>query len=258
MVTDAPPSEAGSPLSFVIPAHDEAAQIGATIDAVHGAVRGIASDYEIIVVDDASTDATASIARERGARVEAVACRHIAATRNAGARVARHPRLVFVDADTRITPALLSAAVAALDAGAVGGGAAVRLEGERRWSIRLITVAMMWVFRWTRIAPGCFVFCRADDFAAVGGFDERMFAAEDIALSRALARRGRFVILRESVYTSNRKVRTVAGLRAHLRLLASFLRVGPRMLQSREHLGLWYEKKARGDEPARRRDVDRD
>lgn len=243
-------------LSFIIPAHDEAAQIGATLDAVHAAAQALGCGYEIVVVDDASTDATAAIAITHGARMETVAFRHIAATRNAGARAARFERLVFVDADTRITPDVLAAAVAALEAGAVGGGAAVRLEGERRWAIRLITAAMMQVFRWTRIAPGCFVFCRRDAFEAVGGFDERLFAAEDIALSRALAGRGEFVILRQAVFTSNRKVSTLAGLRAHARLVAHFLRAGPRVLQSREHLDLWYEKKARGDEPARRQQSD--
>lgn len=259
MSSDSSPPDAcdvARKLSFIIPAHDEALQIGATLEAVHVAAQGLGGEYEIIVVDDASTDATATIAQALGARVETVAFRHIAATRNAGARLARFERLVFVDADTRITPALLSAAMAALDAGAVGGGATVRLEGERRWSIRLITALMMQVFRWTRIAPGCFVFCRRDTFELVGGFDESMFAAEDIALSRALAGRGEFLILRQAVFTSNRKVSSVSGLRAHLHLAVRFLRTGPSVLRSREHLGLWYEKDARGGEGPHRKQAD--
>src|SRR5687767_726220 len=107
-------------ISFVIPAHDEARLIGATLRAVHAAARELQLAYEIVVVDDASTDATAQIARDLDARVLPVSHRHIAATRNAGARHARGERLVFVDADTRIDAAVLRAALRALDAGAAG------------------------------------------------------------------------------------------------------------------------------------------
>lgn len=60
----------------------------------------VGAKYEIIVVDDASTDATGAIATEEGARVTRVAYRQISATRNAGAKVARGEILFFVDADT--------------------------------------------------------------------------------------------------------------------------------------------------------------
>lgn len=89
-------------LSFILPAHDEAALIGATLEALHEAVRGLGIEFETIVVDDASTDATAAIATAHGARVLQVSHRHIAATRNAGAAVARGAQLVFVDADTQV------------------------------------------------------------------------------------------------------------------------------------------------------------
>src|SRR5690606_25470222 len=79
-------------LSIIIPAHDEAPVIGATLDAVAGAIGAADDQVEVIVVDDASTDATAAIARARGARVVQVDVRHIAGARNAGAAVARGDR----------------------------------------------------------------------------------------------------------------------------------------------------------------------
>ena len=45
----------------------------------------------------------------------------------------------------------------------------------------------------------------------LGGFDETMFGAEEIAMSRALKRQGQFVILNEAVVTSGRKVRAHSG-----------------------------------------------
>ena len=226
-------------LTIIIPAHNEARLIGGTLDALHATTHVLGLDTETLVVDDASTDDTARIASDHGARVIRVEHRHIAATRNAGAREARGDRLLFLDADTHIGPDVLQAAMRALDAGAVGGGATVRLIGPQRWHERLAIAVSIVLFRATRIAPGCFVFCTRPAFDAVGGFDESWYAAEDVAISRALRRIGRFVILREAVHTSARKVRTFSLL-DHVRFLLRFTVQGRRALRSREALGLWY------------------
>ena len=105
-------------LSIIIPAHDEAALIGATLDALARSTTTLELPHEVIVVDDASSDRTGDIAAERGARVLRVEHRQIAATRNAGAAVARGDRLLFLDADTLVGTEVLAAAMAALDRGA--------------------------------------------------------------------------------------------------------------------------------------------
>lgn len=233
-------------LSVIIPAHDEARLIGATLDAARRATATLGIEIEFIVVDDASTDATARIANARGARVIRVEHRHIAATRNAGAREARGDRLLFLDADTEVDAAVIAATIRALDEGAVGGGATVRLAGPQRWHVRLAIALSIVLFRATRIAPGCYIFCTRLAFDAAGGFDERLFAAEDVAISRALRRVGRFVILRDAVTTSARKVRTF-GLLDHARLVLRFMLRGRAALRSRDALGLWYGP--RRDEP---------
>ncbi len=226
-------------VSFVVPAHDEARLIGATLDALHAAAQAIRLHYEIVVVDDASNDETARMALDRGAHVERVDVRHIAAARNTGARAAQGARLVFVDADTLVDAAVLRAAMHALDAGASGGGAAVALLGAITRSERVLVDVARRVFRRTGIAPGCFIFCTRAAFDAVGGFDETWYAGEDVAISRALARQGRFVILREGVRTSDRKLRR-HGAMEHLRLLLRFALGGRRILRSRDALPLWY------------------
>lgn len=226
-------------ISFIVPAHNEARLLGATLAALHAAARACAVTYEILVIDDASTDRTAEVAIEAGARVLRVEHRHIAATRNAGAREAAGDVLVFVDADTLVGADVLRAALDALARGAVGGGAAVRLSGPVNAHERAMIEASVIGFRLARIAPGCFVFCARAAFEAAGGFDERWFAGEDVALSRTLARLGRFVILREAVYTSARKLRTHSAL-DHLRLLARFAWRRRGLLRSRQGLDLWY------------------
>ena len=75
-------------ISFIVPAHNEDALLGRTLSALHKSVQALGESYEIIVVDDASTDLTHEIAMEHSVRVISVSHRQIAATRNAGAAVA--------------------------------------------------------------------------------------------------------------------------------------------------------------------------
>ena len=226
-------------LTFVVPAHNEELLLGRTLAAIHAAARRVGRPYEVIVADDDSTDRTAAVAAEHGARVVAVRNRQIAATRNAGARAAFGDVLIFVDADTIVSAAVVSASLTALEAGAVGGGASMRLDGRIPWYGRLMTVIVLAGMRAGRLAAGCYLFCTRTAFEAAGGFDERLFATEEIALSRALQRHGRLVILRDAVETSGRKLRTYSGWEI-LRLLAALATSGRRALRSRRHLDLWY------------------
>jgi glycosyltransferase involved in cell wall biosynthesis len=229
-------------LSFVVPAYNEERYLAATLAAIHAGARALGVDYEIVVADDGSTDATAQVAQAGGARVVPVAHRQIARTRNSGARRALGERLVFVDADTHVSEPLLRAAIASLDAGAVGGGARVAFAAEAPpWAHRMLrlTIASMTLFRW---AAGCFFFVRRDAFEAVGGFDERHFAGEEIMLSMALKRQGRFVILDEPAITSARKF-VGRGLWQTLWLMVRMLVRGMPGVRTREHNQFWYDGK---------------
>jgi glycosyltransferase involved in cell wall biosynthesis len=202
-------------------------------------MRGVAAAYETIVVDDASTDGTAAVARATGARVVSVGFRQIARTRNAGAAAAAGTTFVFVDADTIVPAATVRATLAALQRGVVGGGANVHFDGTLPLWARAFLPVVLTTLRVWRVASGCYVFCSRAAFEAVGGFDERYYAAEEVVFSRALRRIGTVAILRESVTTSGRKLRTHT-IRDLVRLVASAARRGHAAVQSREALDLWY------------------
>jgi glycosyltransferase involved in cell wall biosynthesis len=226
-------------VSFVIPAYNEARLLGDTLSAIEKAARALRLTFEIIVVDDASVDGTPAIARAHGARVLPVNFRQIAATRNAGARAAAGAWLVFVDADTIIGEAVLREAIAALDAGAVGGGCLVRFDTPVPRYGRVLIALILPLYRALGLAAGCFLFCTRQAFDAVGGFDEKLFAAEEAVLSRALGRLGRFVLLRAAVVTSARKLRSHSGGE----ILSTLLRLafaGPKAVRQRAGLDLWY------------------
>ncbi len=226
-------------ISFVIPAYNEERLLGRTLASVHEAARDLAEPCEVIVVDDRSTDGTAAIARACGARVVPVEFRQIGRTRNAGAKAATGETLIFVDADTIVPAATVRAAIDALQRGAAGGGATILIEGRVPLWGRLLLPVFFHMLRVSRLAAGCFLFCSRTAFDAAGGFDERLYAAEELAFCRALKRSGPVVILREPVTTSGRKLRTHSGWEV-VRLLAGLARQGTAFVQARERLSLWY------------------
>jgi glycosyltransferase involved in cell wall biosynthesis len=229
-------------ISFIVPAYDEEALLGATLDALQTAGKALGEPFEIVVSDDASTDGTAAMAERHGARVVSVAHRQIAATRNSGARAAVGELFIFVDADTIVSEAVVRAAVEAVRGGAVGGGASVQFDAGVPWYGKLMMPVLAFVYHGLGFAAGCFIFCSREAFAAVGGFDETFFGAEEVVMSRALSNVGRFVVLKQAVTTSARKLRT-HSLGDMLIILARMALRGTQAIKQRQGMELWYAKR---------------
>ncbi len=102
-------------VSVVIPALNMEAYLGECLESVFTQTY---SRYEVIVVDDGSTDQTAEVALQYGPRVRLIrqAHRGTAAARNAGVRAARGDLVAFLDADDVWLPAYLEKQVATFDA----------------------------------------------------------------------------------------------------------------------------------------------
>ena len=240
--------DAAPDYSIVLPAYNEAELLPATLGRLREAMAGITLRGEIVVCDNNSTDATAAVARSSGARVVFEPVNQISRARNAGARAARGRFLVFVDADTLVPASLLARALDVLATGhACGGGAAVRVEGISGG----LTGRMVWLWnglsRGRRLAAGSFVFCLREAFVSVGGFSERVYASEEIWLSRALRRWGRprgleFLILDDAVTTSGRKARWYPAP-VLLAVMLGFV-ICPWLVRSRHYCWLWYRRPA--------------
>jgi glycosyltransferase involved in cell wall biosynthesis len=226
-------------ISFIVPAYNEEALIAHTLAALNDVGRNLTEPYEIIVADDDSSDRTAAVAQELRARVVRARHRQIAATRNEGARASGGDKLFFVDADTLVNRDVINAALQAMRDGAVGGGSAIHFDGRLPTWARLVHPPFTFACRALGVAGGCFLFCTRGAFDAVGGFDEERYWAEEVVLSWALGRGGRFVVLREFVLTSGRKLRMYSGAEM-LSLVFRLTLKGKKAVHYREGMELWY------------------
>jgi glycosyltransferase involved in cell wall biosynthesis len=204
-------------ISLVIPAHNEQDYLPRLLDTVDEArdryLKG-RDAVQVIVGDNASTDATADIARRRGCDVVHVAERKIACARNGGTTAAVGQILAFVDADAQIHPETFNAVDRAMASGRfVAGATGVRLE---RMSLGIaVTWGLMvpWVIL-LRMDTGV-VFCSREDFDAIGGYDERRYFGEDVQFLVDLRRVGR---TRGQRLTRLRPVKAIASTRKFDRL----------------------------------------
>ena len=234
--------------AVIVPAFNEAEELPRTLEAIRAAMATQAFAGEIIVVDNNSSDDTAGVAREHGAdKVVFEAINQIARARNAGAAVSQTRHLIFVDADTRISQSLLAESLHMLESGGfVGGGSIIQFEGEISAVGRFGIGVWECISKLTNTAAGSYLFCRADAFEAVGGFDERLYASEEIRLSRLLKKWGRrkglaFKIISGSpAQTSARKLQWYSG--PQILGWVFFMMFFPLAVRWQKLCGFWYKR----------------
>ena len=188
-------------ISFVVPARNEAAGIGACVDALTEQTGHVW--FEVIVVDNGSSDDTASIAAARGARVVHEPRPGLAHARQAGLVAAHAPILVFVDADTIVPPGWAVAAlehfrnnprrVAFSPAFHFHDGRLLDNAGNGIFRAFLcpMTNAVLQGLGRPGILIGSTMALRTDALKAAGGVDQAFqFYGEDTMIARRLARFG--------------------------------------------------------------------
>lgn len=236
-------------VSVIVPAFNEEQGIAASLRSIRQALAAFdAAEWssELIVCDNNSTDRTAAIAREEGAQVVFEPVNQIARARNTGAAMATGEWLVFVDADSHPTRELFTDVANEIRAGrTLAGGSTICFDTPVH-GYALAARAWNTISRLTRWAAGSFIFCEASTFREVGGFNQALYAAEEIDLFRRLKplarRKGRTTVIlhRHPLRTSARKARLYSAREAVTFVVRTLLRRG-RTLRSAEECYQWYD-----------------
>jgi glycosyltransferase involved in cell wall biosynthesis len=201
----------GPEISVIIPTLNEEKYIKY---AFEGLENQTFKDFEVIVVDGGSKDSTRKIAK-RYAKVVVERARGAGRARNTGARSARGEILLFIDADTRPSKALLSAYAREFRRNekvvAVTGPilplekVPLRVElGYKFVSILFVKASI--IFRKPSFIGSNFA-VRKEAFERSGGFDANMMTYEDWEFSNRLKKYGRMTYLGDAiVHTSVRRI----------------------------------------------------
>lgn len=227
-------------LSIVIPAYNEQDYLPDCLHHVTAEVArwaassgGDAAEVEVLVVDNASTDATAQVAAAvPGVRVVHEPRKGLTRARQAGLEAAAGEVIGYVDADTRMPPGWIAAVLGAYAA----DPAVVCVSGPyiyhdaaliQRAMVRLYWVFLAmpayWMTRYMAVG-GNFAASRAA-LLRIGGFDTAIaFYGEDTNIARRLATAGRVrFLLRLAMPTSSRRLAAEGVVATAATYMANFL-----------------------------------
>jgi glycosyltransferase involved in cell wall biosynthesis len=208
-------------VSFVIPAYNEAANIGRCLESIRRELEAGRRESDVIVVDNASTDDTAAIARRYpGVIVVSESRKGITHARQAGLRASRGDLVANVDADTMLAPGWLETVVREFAADprlvCLSGPfvyydvpPSVRVWTRLFYAAGFVTYLVnRFVLRVGSMAQGGNFVCRRWALERIGGFDTAIdFYGEDTDIARRLHRAGRVrFTFRLPIYASARRI----------------------------------------------------
>lgn len=198
-------------ISVIIPAYNEAKFLPRCLESIKAQINAPA--YEVIVVDNASEDNTAAIAKRYGARVVYEPERGVAHARQAGLKAARGSIIVSTDADSFYTPLWLKRIGDFFDShpGASGLAGHYYFHKGSAWARILPPMGALGVWMLSLISKQPIYVSAANlSFrkSAFNSYDTRFYTGSDErGVLMELIKHGRvYVTLRNPVYTSSRRV----------------------------------------------------
>lgn len=226
-------------VSVIIPARNEEEYIASSLASVTEQVYPL-PDLECVVVDNGSTDHTAAVVTRFAEDhpdlhicVESVPKPGVAGVKNRGAEVAKGEVLVFLDADSRMTPSLISDIAAHRDAGYPAGSIRIVADSTDRLERGFFAILELGKVLFGIRAQ--MLYCDRLLFLSLGGFRPELRQAEDLeflrrvrkhlreqSMGRPNPRRSAVCHVRSSaIATSTRRLR---GGRFRRNLIATFVR----------------------------------
>ncbi len=181
-------------LSIIIPTHNSELTIKQCIESLTSQSFP-REKFEIIVVDDGSTDQTTSIAKKAGAdSIILIEPCFQGKSRNIGVQNAKANLLGFIDSDCEAKNGWVETIIKELESlqaitGAIDNG---NTQSKIAWAEYFVEFCAFNEFRKRsviRTMPGCNIACLKEIFMKAGGFSEERLS-EDILFGQALRRKG--------------------------------------------------------------------
>lgn len=192
------PSRSTPALSIVIPVFNEEAVIARCLMSVRN-LDCESERYEVMIVDNGSTDRTHHVIRDLGFSFVVIPNVNVATLRNRGAGASRGEFLAFVDADIELAPYWVETGLAAFrDPNIVATGCFPEAPRsgtwvQRTWDLQQRGSEECQQVRTVSWLPSANLIVRRDAFLAIGGFDEALETGEDVDLGYRLGERGRLL-----------------------------------------------------------------
>lgn len=274
VVRPAPPSAERFDATVVVPVYNRADLTRRCLERL--ATLDAGASFELVVVDNGSSDGTAKVLAGFGGDVTVVSNRAnlgFARACNQGARLARAERVVFLNNDVEVAPGWLGALCAALDEPGVGAAGALLTFPDgtvQHAGVGLIEDAGGMLhgahFAWKRslaelgplplrppVVTGALMAVRRDTFLSLGGFDEGYWNGnEDVDLCLRLREAGWEVALAPGCRAVH--LESASGAARFARVAENVARLNYRW-RGRLPEGVDVRRAVRAPEPAKRRVV---
>jgi glycosyltransferase involved in cell wall biosynthesis len=182
-------------ISFIIPVWNDEKNIARCLRSIRN-LDFSQHPYEVIILDNGSTDNTRGIIEEMGFPFNIIEKVHVSALRNRGAAMAQGEYLAFVDSDVELAASWLGSSLAAFsDPQVVAAGCFPHVPPDSTWVQRAwdihqkgrevgnVPASVPWL-------PSMNLVVRREAFLSVGGFNEQLVTAEDVDLCYRLGTKG--------------------------------------------------------------------
>ena len=181
-------------VSFVVPVFNSENDFARCLLSIRNQKLPV-GEYEVLILDNGSTDRTPQIMRELGFDFQVIPNVNVSALRNRGATIARGDYVAFVDSDVELMPHWLQVGLAVFEnsevvaCGCFPGVPAEATWVQQTWDLhqrrrQLVTPApVSWVTSMNMIV-------RRNDFLAISGFNEHLKTSEDVDMCYRLGQCG--------------------------------------------------------------------
>jgi glycosyltransferase involved in cell wall biosynthesis len=234
--------------SIIIPAYNEEKYLPETLKSVKKAMSFVELSGEVVVVDNNSTDKSAEIAKSYGASVVFEAHNQISRARNRGARAAKGKYLIFLDADTLMPPELLKRSLDNLmNKNYCGGGVTIDFDTPQDKFITAFKSLWNYVSVKRSLAAGSYIYVSKECYDATGGFNEDIYASEEIWFSKKCKKWGKkngkmFKVINDiKIITSGRKMEMFSTFQLYSAMV--FFMLFPFAIKFKSLCFIWYKKR---------------